>query len=96
MRSKTKNIQEENSQDMFSDASEDYGSSVVQQPQKRQKSATIVETEDENGSGSESQKMGQKQEERVEDSLSEASLNLTPYSNLGQSTKQTKVIKGFL
>ena len=92
----TKNIQEENSQDMFSDASEDYGSSVVQQPQKRQKSATIVETEDENGSGSESQKMGQKQEERVEDSLSEASLNLTPYSNLGQSTKQTKVIKVFL
>ena len=42
-----------------------YGSSVVQQPQKRHKSETIVETEDENGSGSESQKMGQKQEERV-------------------------------
>ena len=46
MRSKTKNIQEEKSPDLFADSNEDYGSSVVQQTQMRQKSATTVETED--------------------------------------------------
>ena len=46
VRSKTKNIQEENSPDLFADSNEDYGSSVVQQTQMRQKSATTVETED--------------------------------------------------
>ena len=46
VRSITKNIQEENSQDLLADSNEDYGSCVVQQTQMRWKSATTVETED--------------------------------------------------